>query len=158
MQFHEKKLDLFDFTSFFAWIFLNFLSCCVLWPKIISFNCSKVRTYSTIDLETRQGYLVLTDQPDSTFELGIIKFVSKRPVKIRRQQRRIQALFKFFNFPPSRSRCQAALRKCRKIAPRLWSSIWSHAEATINAFPQLILGLFWVYYMFLSLKKNREKK
>ena len=29
MQFHEKKnLDLFDFTSFFAWTFLNFLTCC----------------------------------------------------------------------------------------------------------------------------------
>ena len=27
MQFHEKKLDLFDFTSFFfAWTFLNFLA------------------------------------------------------------------------------------------------------------------------------------
>ena len=86
--------------------------------------------------------------------------MSKRPVKIRRQQRRIQALFKFFNFPPSRSRCQAALRKCRKIAPRLWSSIWSHAEATINAFPQLILGLFWVvYYLtcFCPWKKPRDK-
>ena len=85
--------------------------------------------------------------------------MSKRPVKIRRQQRRIQALFKFFNFPPSRSRCQAALRKCRKIAPRLWSSIWSHAEATINAFPQLILGLFWVvyYHGFVLEKKPRDK-
>ena len=27
MQFHEKK-DLFDFTSFFAWAFLNFLAHC----------------------------------------------------------------------------------------------------------------------------------
>ena len=27
MQFHEKKIfDLFDFTSFFAWTFLNFLA------------------------------------------------------------------------------------------------------------------------------------
>ena len=24
MQFHEKKIDLFDFTCFFAWNFLNF--------------------------------------------------------------------------------------------------------------------------------------
>ena len=30
MQLHEKKfLDLFDFTSFFAWTFKNFLACCV---------------------------------------------------------------------------------------------------------------------------------
>ena len=28
MQFHEKKNDLFDFTSFFAWTFLNFLARC----------------------------------------------------------------------------------------------------------------------------------
>ena len=29
MQFHEKKFfDLFDFTSFFAWTFLNVLACC----------------------------------------------------------------------------------------------------------------------------------
>ena len=27
MQFH-KKIDLFNFTSFFAWTFLNFLACC----------------------------------------------------------------------------------------------------------------------------------
>ena len=26
MQFHEKKIDLYDFTSFFAWTFLNFLA------------------------------------------------------------------------------------------------------------------------------------
>ena len=26
MQFHEKILDLFDFTSFFAWTFLNILA------------------------------------------------------------------------------------------------------------------------------------
>ena len=26
MQFHEKKIDLFDFTSLFAWTFLNFLA------------------------------------------------------------------------------------------------------------------------------------
>ena len=29
MQFHEKKMDLFDFTSFLAWPFLNFLARCV---------------------------------------------------------------------------------------------------------------------------------
>ena len=30
MQFHEKKMDLFDFRSFFfAWTFLNFLAHCV---------------------------------------------------------------------------------------------------------------------------------
>ena len=28
MQFHEKKFDLFDFTSFFALAFLNFLARC----------------------------------------------------------------------------------------------------------------------------------
>ena len=29
MQFHEKKIDLFDFMSFlFAWTFLNFLARC----------------------------------------------------------------------------------------------------------------------------------
>ena len=28
MQFHEKKIDLFDFTSFSAWTFLYFLACC----------------------------------------------------------------------------------------------------------------------------------
>ena len=26
MKFHEKKIDLFDFASFFAWTFLNFLA------------------------------------------------------------------------------------------------------------------------------------
>ena len=26
MQFHEKKIDLFDFMSFYAWTFLNFLA------------------------------------------------------------------------------------------------------------------------------------
>ena len=26
MQFHEEKIDLFNFTSFFAWTFLNFLA------------------------------------------------------------------------------------------------------------------------------------
>ena len=30
IQFHEKKFDLFDVTSFFVWTFLNFLSSCVL--------------------------------------------------------------------------------------------------------------------------------
>jgi len=30
MQFHEKKNDLFDFTSIFAWTFLNFLAHCAL--------------------------------------------------------------------------------------------------------------------------------
>ena len=30
MQFHEKKIDLFDFTSFFASTFLNFLAHCVI--------------------------------------------------------------------------------------------------------------------------------
>ena len=35
MQFHEKKIDLFDFTSFFARAFLNFLVLCVhKWAKI----------------------------------------------------------------------------------------------------------------------------
>ena len=28
MQFHEKKIELFDFTSFFGWTFLNFLARC----------------------------------------------------------------------------------------------------------------------------------
>ena len=32
MQFHEKKIDLFDFASFFAWSFLNFLVHSVLVP------------------------------------------------------------------------------------------------------------------------------
>ena len=33
MQFHEKNfIDLFDFTSFFAWTFLNFLSRCETIP------------------------------------------------------------------------------------------------------------------------------
>ena len=35
MQFYEKK-DLFDFTSFFAWIFLNFLARCVCWSDCSS--------------------------------------------------------------------------------------------------------------------------
>ena len=30
MQFHEKKVDLFDFASYFAWTFLNF------WPTVKS--------------------------------------------------------------------------------------------------------------------------
>ena len=39
MQFHEKKIDLFDFTSFFlAWTFLNFLACCVVFQNIIISN------------------------------------------------------------------------------------------------------------------------
>ena len=29
MQFHENKIDLFDFTSFFAWTFISFLVHCV---------------------------------------------------------------------------------------------------------------------------------
>ena len=28
MQFHAKKIDLFDFTSFFDWTFLKFLAQC----------------------------------------------------------------------------------------------------------------------------------
>ena len=28
-NFTKKKIDLFDFTSFFAWIFFNFLARCV---------------------------------------------------------------------------------------------------------------------------------
>ena len=33
MQFHEKKIDLFDFTSFVAWTFLNFLARCAFIEK-----------------------------------------------------------------------------------------------------------------------------
>ena len=36
MQSYEKKNDLLDFTSFFAWTFLNFLARCV--PSDESFN------------------------------------------------------------------------------------------------------------------------
>ena len=36
MQFHEKLFfDLFDFTSFFAWTFLNFLARCELAGNLI---------------------------------------------------------------------------------------------------------------------------
>ena len=30
MQFYKKFLDIFDFMSFFAWTFLNFLARCVI--------------------------------------------------------------------------------------------------------------------------------
>ena len=40
MQFHEEIFDLFDFTSFFAWTFLNFLAFCELvgWHHYFNFR------------------------------------------------------------------------------------------------------------------------
>ena len=34
IQFHEKKIDLFDFMSFFAWTFLNFLAHCAMSTQV----------------------------------------------------------------------------------------------------------------------------
>ena len=47
----RKKIDLFDFTAFFAWTFLNFLARCVL-PKQMFILFFKVQTYleRTLDL------------------------------------------------------------------------------------------------------------
>ena len=48
MQFHEKKLDLFDFTNFLAWTFLNFLARCVFF---ITFETSWVWNQNKISKE-----------------------------------------------------------------------------------------------------------
>ena len=50
MQFHEKKkMDLLDFTSFFAWTFLNFLACCALyWPEKLFSPQSQKKTDSIV--------------------------------------------------------------------------------------------------------------
>ena len=46
MQFHEKKLDLIDFTSFFAWTFFNFLAHCEnLNSSIFNFTKKKILVF-----------------------------------------------------------------------------------------------------------------
>ena len=52
MQFHEKKiLDLFDFTSFFAGTFLNFLAAVTLnVPKIPKIHLSNTIRYTFLDI------------------------------------------------------------------------------------------------------------
>ena len=42
MQFHEKIFDLFDFTSYFAWTFFNFLTRCAMVHFQIMKNSFKI--------------------------------------------------------------------------------------------------------------------
>ena len=59
MQFHEKKfLDLFDFTSFFAWTFLNYLAHCVV--EIWIFFPSLVSTWNAISWVSNYIYYHLS--------------------------------------------------------------------------------------------------
>ena len=67
MQFHEKFYDLIEFTSFFAWTFLNFVARCVL---LDHFTCIKLAVVINFDAPS------VTSFHNATFLSGIFQSLS----------------------------------------------------------------------------------
>ena len=70
MQFHEKKLDLFDLTSFFAWTFFNFLAHCETLRRSTQTRVAFIYICQVHNLYRSQRFDVKITQPPIKFFKG----------------------------------------------------------------------------------------